>query len=123
MSLARLWRDQGKVQQARELLAPVYGWFAEGFDTRDRCLAIRRASSRVSSAVLRTLQLLLHAICVQLRAVSAEQPALRIEPLVANPQPFRTTSEFKVWPTNRIHRARHLARAAICCLSATVPNK
>jgi predicted ATPase len=33
--LARLWRDQGKVQQARELLAPVYGWFTEGFDTRD----------------------------------------------------------------------------------------
>ena len=35
MSLARLWRDQRKVQQARELLAPVYGWFTEGFDTRD----------------------------------------------------------------------------------------
>jgi predicted ATPase len=35
MSLSRLWRDQGKVQQARELLAPVYGWFTEGFDTRD----------------------------------------------------------------------------------------
>jgi predicted ATPase len=35
MSLARLWRDQDKVQQARELLAPVYGWFTEGFDTRD----------------------------------------------------------------------------------------
>jgi predicted ATPase len=35
MSLARLCRDQGKVQQARELLAPVYGWFTEGFDTRD----------------------------------------------------------------------------------------
>jgi hypothetical protein len=35
MSLARFWRDQGKVQQARELLAPVYGWFKEGFDTRD----------------------------------------------------------------------------------------
>jgi predicted ATPase len=33
--LARLWRSQGKVQQARELLAPVYGWFTEGFDTRD----------------------------------------------------------------------------------------
>jgi predicted ATPase len=32
---ARLWREQGKVQQARELLAPVYGWFTEGFDTRD----------------------------------------------------------------------------------------
>ena len=35
MSLARLWRDQGKVQQSRELLAPVYGWFTEGFETRD----------------------------------------------------------------------------------------
>ena len=35
MSLARLWRDQGKMHQARELLAPVYGWFTEGFDTRD----------------------------------------------------------------------------------------
>jgi hypothetical protein len=35
MSLARLWRDQGKAQEARELLAPVYGWFTEGFDTRD----------------------------------------------------------------------------------------
>ena len=35
MSLARLWRDLGKVQQARELLAPVYSWFTEGFDTRD----------------------------------------------------------------------------------------
>ena len=35
MSLARLWRDQGKVQQARELLTPVYDWFTEGFDTRD----------------------------------------------------------------------------------------
>jgi predicted ATPase len=35
MSLARLWRDQGKRQQALELLAPVYGWFTEGFDTHD----------------------------------------------------------------------------------------
>jgi len=35
MSPARLWRDQGKPQQARELLAPVYGWFTEGFDTLD----------------------------------------------------------------------------------------
>ena len=34
-ALAQLWRSQGKVQQARELLAPVYGWFTEGFDTRD----------------------------------------------------------------------------------------
>ena len=35
MSMARLWRDQGKPQQARELLALVYGWFTEGFDTLD----------------------------------------------------------------------------------------
>jgi predicted ATPase len=34
-SMARLWRDNGKPQQARELLAPVYGWFTEGFDTLD----------------------------------------------------------------------------------------
>jgi predicted ATPase len=35
MSLARLWRSQGKPPGPRELLAPVYGWFTEGFDTRD----------------------------------------------------------------------------------------
>jgi class 3 adenylate cyclase/tetratricopeptide (TPR) repeat protein len=35
MSMARLWRDRGKRNEARELLAPVYGWFTEGFDTLD----------------------------------------------------------------------------------------
>ena len=35
ISMARLWRDQGKRQQANELLAPVYNWFTEGFDTPD----------------------------------------------------------------------------------------
>lgn len=35
ISLARLWNDQGKRKQARELLAPVNDWFTEGFDTRD----------------------------------------------------------------------------------------
>jgi predicted ATPase len=34
-SMARLWRDQGKRQEAHDLLAPIYGWFTEGFDTRD----------------------------------------------------------------------------------------
>jgi predicted ATPase len=34
-SLARLWRDQGKRDAARDLLGPVYGWFTEGFDTLD----------------------------------------------------------------------------------------
>ena len=33
--LARLWQDQGKCNDARELLVPVYGWFTEGFDTLD----------------------------------------------------------------------------------------
>jgi predicted ATPase len=35
MSMARLWRDQGKRRQAHDLLAPTYGWFTEGFDTLD----------------------------------------------------------------------------------------
>ena len=35
VSLARLWRSQGKRTEARELLAPVYAWFTEGFDTAD----------------------------------------------------------------------------------------
>ena len=35
MSLARLWRDQGKRQQAGDVLAPIYGWFTEGFDMCD----------------------------------------------------------------------------------------
>ena len=35
MSLSRLWQRQGKRDAARELLAPIYGWFTEGFDTAD----------------------------------------------------------------------------------------
>jgi predicted ATPase len=35
MSLARLWGEQGRRTEAREVLAPVYGWFTEGFDTAD----------------------------------------------------------------------------------------
>ena len=35
MSLSRLWQQQGKRMDARELLAPIYGWFTEGFDTAD----------------------------------------------------------------------------------------
>jgi len=33
VSLARLWRDQGRREEAKDLLAPIYAWFAEGFDT------------------------------------------------------------------------------------------
>jgi predicted ATPase len=35
MSLSRLWQHQGQHTAARELLAPIYGWFTEGFDTAD----------------------------------------------------------------------------------------
>ena len=35
MSMARLWRGLGKRGEARDLLAPIYGWFTEGFDTAD----------------------------------------------------------------------------------------
>jgi predicted ATPase len=35
MSLSRLWQRQGKRDEARELLAPIYGWFTEGFGTAD----------------------------------------------------------------------------------------
>jgi predicted ATPase len=35
MSLSRLWQRQGKRDEARRLLAPIYGWFTEGFDTAD----------------------------------------------------------------------------------------
>jgi predicted ATPase len=56
MSLARLWHDQGKGQQAPELLAPVYGWFTEGFDTRNlkepKALLEELAAATYDSAVL-----------------------------------------------------------------------
>ena len=35
MSLARLWQQQGKKEEARRMLAEIYGWFTEGFDTTD----------------------------------------------------------------------------------------
>ena len=35
MSLARLWQQQGKKAEARQMLADIYGWFTEGFDTKD----------------------------------------------------------------------------------------
>jgi len=34
-SLARLWQSRGKCREARDLLAPIYAWFTEGFDTKD----------------------------------------------------------------------------------------
>jgi hypothetical protein len=53
MSMARLWRDQGKRQQAQDLLAPVYGWFTEGFDTLD--LKEAKALLSANEDILRAL--------------------------------------------------------------------
>ena len=63
MSLARLWRDQGKPQQAHELLAPVYGWFTEGArDLNDAkalleefLLGLKRTPGLLSQAPLQRL--------------------------------------------------------------------
>jgi len=51
MSMARLWRDPGKRSEARELLAPVYGWFTEGFDTLDPKAQIKMTSSGCGCSV------------------------------------------------------------------------
>jgi predicted ATPase len=50
--LARLWRDQGKRSEARELLAPIYGWFTEGFDTLD----LKEAKALLSELSMNTPQ-------------------------------------------------------------------
>src|SRR5207344_1828129 len=52
MSMARLWRDQGKRTEARDLLAPVYGWFTEGFDTRD----LKEAKALLDDLVLESVE-------------------------------------------------------------------
>jgi predicted ATPase len=75
MSLARLWRSQGKVQQARELLAPVYGWFTEGFDTRD--LKEAKALALARSALVEATEQLTRALA-QIDALPAT-PELRRE--------------------------------------------
>jgi len=41
-SRARLWQQRGKRAQARDLLAPVYGWFTEGFDTAEAVSGLRQ---------------------------------------------------------------------------------
>jgi predicted ATPase len=58
MSVARLRGEQGKRQQAHELLAPIFGWFTEGFNTRDLMeanallgeLVVRPSNSQTTSA-------------------------------------------------------------------------
>jgi hypothetical protein len=51
MSLARLGRDQGRRTEARDLPAPVYGWFTEGFDTPDLKEAKARLEQLTASAI------------------------------------------------------------------------
>ena len=62
MSMARLWRDQGKRNEARDLVAPVYGRFTEGFDTLDLKEALLRQchkflDDRVCCRVISTLEM------------------------------------------------------------------
>ena len=45
MSLSRLWQQQGKTEEARQMLAKIYGWFTEGFDTKD----LQEAKARLDS--------------------------------------------------------------------------
>ena len=47
MSLARLWHDQDRQDEARDLLAPIYSWYSEGFDTPD----LKAASSLLDMLV------------------------------------------------------------------------
>jgi predicted ATPase len=53
MSLARLRGEQGRRAEARDLLAPVYGWFTEGLDTGDSSQASAWSRARASAAVRR----------------------------------------------------------------------
>jgi predicted ATPase len=53
-SLANFWREQGRRAEARDLLAPVYGWFTEGFDTvdlKDAKALIAQVSAQATSAL------------------------------------------------------------------------
>ena len=53
-SLARLWRDQGKSAEAHALLAPIYDWFTEGFDTADLRDAKALLEELTASAIAQT---------------------------------------------------------------------
>ena len=64
MSMARLWRDQGKRDEARELLASVYGWFTEGFDTLD----LKEAKSAARPVVVVSTKTCAHAAAGRRRA-------------------------------------------------------
>ena len=61
MNMVCLWRDQGERRQARDLLAPVYGWFTEGFDTLD----LKEAKTLLDELALR-----LHKMSARLRRSS-----------------------------------------------------
>jgi hypothetical protein len=60
MSLARLWQQQGKQAEARALLAPVYGWFTEGFDTADMQEARALLDTLASCYTYRTIRTIHH---------------------------------------------------------------
>jgi hypothetical protein len=69
MGMARLWHAQGRRDEARDLLAPVYGWFTEGFDTLD--LLARRAGGITLRMTRRLPSLAQNGGCVALSFSSA----------------------------------------------------
>jgi predicted ATPase len=79
-SLARLWRDQGKRAEARELLAPVYGWFTEGFGTRNLKEAKAQLGALASGCVARDgIRCRSHIASIRKASVAA-QPSIASRP-------------------------------------------
>src|SRR6516225_2505704 len=107
MSLARLWRDQGKVQQARELLAAVYGWFTEGFDTLDLREAIMDYAARTTERTRRSeCRSVDHRIPRSHRSAGLAGTAISSPPLRCWAPPYRWSKRQAPPPCGRSARAR-----------------
>jgi hypothetical protein len=59
MSLAQLWRQQGKVQEARQGLAEIHAWFTEGFDTAD----LQKAKALLGNRTAGGCEIVVAAVC------------------------------------------------------------
>ena len=112
MSLSRLWQQQGKRDEARDLLAPVYGWFTEGFDTADlqeaKALLHELASSRRQrEAPNRRLAQTMERRCTQVEAIARE----RMNPLPNYEEAVIEDSKFMSYALNpQSDRGQHKAR-------------
>jgi hypothetical protein len=118
--MARLWRDQGKRTEARDLLAPVYSWFTGGFDTLDLKAAkalLDELWARISErfpffgrtlrrASLRILMLGLRLRCIVLGAIAPlGHELVKLDPVLGKAQPLQELFElalFVLEPPQRI---------------------